>query len=396
MSGAREKVRVVVAGGGPAAVELLLALHDLAAELVDVVLVAPSREFVYQPLAVARPFGAEPPQRFELARIAADCGSTQRVGTLVGVDTRSREVLLRDGSRLDYDALVVATGASAREAVPGSVDFYDRRGQRAFRDLLEAVDGGRLTDLAFAVPAGPTWALPLYELALMTARRCEVHGLQGVEVTLTTPERAPLEVFGARVSATVQQLLDEAGIRLETGVSPLLAAAGSLELSPERRVPAEAVVSLPRLEGPRLAGLPHDPAGFIATSPSGVVEGAEDVYAAGDVTTYPVKQGGIATQQADAVAEAIAATAGAEVEPRPFRPVLRGLLLTGGPPHYLRADLSENGPETSRAEVDPLWSPPSKIGGRYLSGYITRLSAADSSVEDRIAIEVDDLDQLLH
>jgi sulfide:quinone oxidoreductase len=51
---------------------------------------------------------------------------------------------------------------------------------------------------------------------------------------------------------------------------------------------------------------------------------------------FPIKQGGIATQQADAVAQAIAAKAGADLTPQPFRPVLRGLLLTGAVPQYLR------------------------------------------------------------
>jgi sulfide:quinone oxidoreductase len=395
MSGARKTLRVVIAGGGPAAVELLLALHDLAGESLDTLLVAPSREFVYQPLAVARPFGAEPPQRFGLAGIAADCGATLRVGTLVTVNARTRELLLRDGSRLEYDELIVATGATRRETLPGAIDFYDRRGQRSFRRLLDDLDEDRLRRLVFAVPSGPTWALPLYELALMTARRCQTHGPMDAEITLTTPEDAPLALFGPRASASVRTLLAETGVGVETRAEPLLAAAGTLELSGGRSIAADAVISLPRLEGPRLAGLPHDSAGFIPTTPDGTVEGVEHVYAAGDVTTFAVKQGGLATQQADAVAESIAASVGAIEKPRAFRPVLRGLLLTGGPPHYLRADLSDAGVETSRAEVEPLWWPPSKIGGRYLSGYVTRLSAAQSSFEDRISVEVDDLDQLL-
>jgi hypothetical protein len=56
-----------------------------------------------------------------------------------------------------------------------------------------------------------------------------------------------------------------------------------------------------------------------------------------------VKQGGLATQQADAVAEAIAARAGAAVTPQPFRPILRGMLLTGESPRYLRTELGATG-----------------------------------------------------
>ncbi len=80
------------------------------------------------------------------------------------------------------------------------------------------------------------------------------------------------------------------------------------------------MISLPRLEGRRIAGIPHDADGFVGVDEHGRAIGLERVFAAGDVTAFPVKQGGIATQQADAVAEAIAAEVGAEVEPAAVRP----------------------------------------------------------------------------
>src|SRR6185295_2868510 len=99
----------------------------------------------------------------------------------------------------------------------------------------------------------------------------------------------------------------------------------------------------------------------------------DGVLAAGDATTFPVKQGGLATQQADAAAATIAHELGALVEPRPFVPVLRGLLLTGGAPLYLRAELDATGvpraagTRTRRlaGEVSSraLWWPPGKIAG---------------------------------
>jgi sulfide:quinone oxidoreductase len=91
-----------------------------------------------------------------------------------------------------------------------------------------------------------------------------------------------------------------------------------------------------------------------------------DVYAAGDATSSPIKHGGLAAQQADAAAEAIAARTGAIVMPEPFRPVLRALLLTGGEPLYLRAEL----PGPAAVSTEPLWSPPGKVGGRYLAPFL--------------------------
>jgi len=126
-----------------------------------------------------------------------------------------------------------------------------------------------------------------------------------------------------------------------------------------------------------------------------LVEGLDGVYAAGDATTFPVKQGGIATQQADVVAQSIAALAGAPVTPEHFRPVLRGLLLTGNTPAYLRAELRGGQGEASVLDMEPLWWPPSKIAGYYLSRYLATLVAAEPSPENGIRIEVDDLEPLL-
>ena len=105
-------------------------------------------------------------------------------------------------------------------------------------------------------------------------------------------------------------------------------------------VSADRVVALPRLQGAPIDGLPQTVHGFIPVDSHCRVHGVADVFAAGDITSFTVKQGGIATQQADAAAEAIAAAAGASVTPKAFRPVLRGLLLTGRQPRYLRRELS--------------------------------------------------------
>ena len=139
---------------------------------------------------------------------------------------------------------------------------------------------------------------------------------------------------------------------------------GTLRVVPSGEIPAERVVALPRLVGPELRGLPQDEDGFVPTDAYGWVRGLEHVYAAGDVTTFPVKQGGLAAQQADAVAQSLAAWAGAAVDPKPFRPVLRGQLLTGGAPRFLRTDLAGGGGDRSDVAFEPLWWPPGRSPAR--------------------------------
>ena len=170
---------------------------------------------------------------------------------------------------------------------------------------------------------------------------------------------------------------------------PVGFAAGLLQLAGDNRLDADAVVALPTLAGPELPGVPCDRAGFVPTDEFGCVLGLTDVYAAGDMTQVAVKQGGIATEQADAVASAIAADAGAAVEPTAFRPVLRGLLLTGLTPRYLRW---EPGRGPSLVDTEPLWWPPAKIVGRYLTPFLAEHLGLDdlpSPVADGVRVEVE-------
>jgi CBS domain-containing protein len=202
-----------------------------------------------------------------------------------------------------------------------------------------------------------------------------------VTLALVTPEHEPLQVFGREASDAVRALLDENGIALHTRAYPAEARAGELLLVGGGIVVADRVVALPRLHGPRIGGIPQTSEGFIPVDLHGRVSGVANVYAAGDVTRFPIKQGGIAAQQAEAAAEAIAADAGLEVTPRPFRPVLRGLLLTGAAPRFLRAELAGGAGETSRASPDALWWPPAKIAGRHIAPFLAGLAGTGTTAE---------------
>jgi sulfide:quinone oxidoreductase len=134
-------------------------------------------------------------------------------------------------------------------------------------------------------------------------------------------------------------------------------------------------VSLPVPVGPRLHGVPSTPDGYLDCDQHGRLRSAPAVWAAGDGTAQPIKQGGLASQQADAAAADIARRAGAPTRPRPFRPVLRGLLRTAEGPLYLRRALAtDDGAVT--ASNEPLWWPPSKVASRRLAGHLARLDIA--------------------
>jgi sulfide:quinone oxidoreductase len=356
--------RVVIVGGGVAGLEALLALHDLAGERVALTLVAPQPDFLYKPLLVEEPFDLGPAERHELAPLAEEKGARFVRRAVSAVRPEEHAVELDDGSKLEYDYLVVAAGGRFKPALEGATTFPS--GGEPFR-ADEVLDRAAEKDhrVAFVVPHGVTWSLPLYEIALMTQRRAVERGAD-VRIAVITPESAPLMVFGTQASAAVSELLDARGIEVFPSSRVQQMDEKGITLRPRNRVlgPAE-VVALPVMEGPAIDGLPAD-AGFIPIDEHARVKGVEDVYAAGDGTTFPIKQGGLATQQADAAAEDIAHRLGASGAPRPFRPVLRGKLLTGDESLQLRADVAGGGGE-GEASPDVLWWPPHKISARYLA-----------------------------
>src|SRR4051794_20319107 len=351
---------IVIAGGGVAAIEAVAALRVLAGPMYRITVLAPESELVPRQASVAAPFGFGMPGPLSFAAIDRHARFDLHRGMLARVEPDAHVAVDERGEGIRYDKLLVAIGARAEPAVPGAITFTGPGAVAAVEQALEET-----ASLAFVLPDASTWSLPVYELALMAATELRNRGAEP-QITVVTPEPAPLWIFGAQASAAVAELLAARGIELRT----------------RARIPEDVhagrVIALPRLVGPAVPGLPHAANGFIAVDRHGRVPGVEDVFAAGDATTFPLKQGGLATQQADAAAEAIAAELGAAVTPQPFRPVMRGLLLTGGAPLYLRSVLSASGePEAtsirrtarpaSAASGRALWWPPGKVAGRYLA-----------------------------
>jgi sulfide:quinone oxidoreductase len=357
--------RVIVVGGGVAGLEALLALDDLAGDRVSLTLVAPKPDFLYKPLLVEEPFDLGPAERHELEPLVEEKGARFVQRALTAVRPEAHIVELDDGSTLEYDYLVVCTGGRFKPALEGATTFP--AGDKSFSadEILDRAEG-KDHRLAFIVPSGVVWSLPLYELALMTQRRALERGLD-VNIAIITPESVPLAIFGPAASEAVSELLAARRIDVFAASRVREMDDGGITLTPGDRAlgPAEAI-ALPVMVGPAIDGLPADEQGFIPVDDHGRVKGVEDVYAAGDGTNFPIKQGGLGTQQADAAAAHLAHRLGASEAPEPFRPVLRGKLLTGGESLSLSADVAGGGGE-GMASPDYLWWPPHKISSRYLA-----------------------------
>ena len=375
-----------------AALETLIALRDLAGDRVDITLVAPDEWFTYRPMAVAVPFAAGHPNRYEPGprrRPSSVRGSCRTLSPKSA--RRSRPSSPWTAREIAYDHLVLATGARATPAYARAITFGEDVEEKALHGLLRDTEEGYVDRVAFVVPNETTWTLPLYELALMTARQAWSMGADRVKFLLVTSEERPLAMFGAAASDAIAELLESASIEF-IGSAYTQVEHNRLIVDPGgRNIDVDRVVSLPRLEGMFIPGVPADADGFIPVDEHGRVAGLPGVYAAGDGTAFPIKQGGLATQQADAVAETIAAAAGAPVEPEPFRPVLRGVLLTGGDNRFMRSGVARGQAEPDVA-THALWWPPAKIASRYLAPFLfgrDELETIERIRGDHLAVEAD-------
>jgi len=376
-----DKLRVIVVGGGVAALEAALALSHLAPELTDVTILAPNHEFVYRPMVVREPFAYGSASRYPLRRIVSDAGATLLEEQLAWIDPGKQTLHTESGKAIEYDALLLALGAHASPRYEHALTIDDRRLDETLHGLIQDIEGDFIHSLAFVAPGSIAWPLPLYELALMSAGRAYDMGIE-LATTIITPEDSPLAIFGATASSAVSELLRHAKVQVISSAYAEIPRSGEVVISPgDRHLQVDRVIALPELHGPSVRGIPLSDHGFIRVDPYGRVPHLEAIYAAGDAIDFPVKHGGLAAQQADVAAQSIAAQAGAAVTPERFDPVVNGMLLTNGKPRYLTAHITGGQGFSSKISDAPTWSPPGKIVARYLAPYLEDLdNVASGSV----------------
>ena len=372
--------RVIVAGGGVAGLEALSAIRALASGRVALTLVEPQQTFGLKALSVRLPFAAPGSPGFPLAEVCAALDVEHVTDTIAEVRADDHEVLLGGGGRLAYDSLVIALGAAGSPPYEHARTFTGPEDAEALHGIVQDLEGGYLSRIAFVVPPGTTWPLPLYELALQTAERAADLQLD-TTISLITPEERPLQVLGRAAADDVAATLADAGVELHTGMTATAVERGVITAAPGAvRFEADRVITLPRLTGRAVAGLPADPDGFIPVDEEGAVAGVPDVYAAGDGTAFPIKQGGLAAQQADVAATTIARRAGADATPASFRPVLNAQLLTGTGSRFVHRELAGGGDGPRSVERSGVPRHPlRKVSAGYLTPLLERLSSSTPS-----------------
>jgi sulfide:quinone oxidoreductase len=376
------KPRVVIVGGGVAALEAALVIRELLGERASVEIHSTRQDFVYRPHSVGRPFGTAV-KTYDLPALARRCGVEFHPDSVVSVDDPARLATTFHGGSISYDYLLFAAGASRQWPIDGATTFWGIGEAGEIEEIIGRFKAGRIRRVAFTMPRVGDWSLPLYELALLADADLSGAGVVDYELTIVTPEDRPLQLFGTVVSEAVAALLEGRGIEVIAGTRPIRFGGGRLQVNPEASLEFDEVISLPRIEGRQLGGLIHDSEGFIRIDDHCRALHRERTYAAGDVTSFPVKQGGIAAQQADTAAEAIAAELGVPIAPSAFDPVLRAVLWTGHEPLYLQHRLADEDDDASTVSTEPPWKEGGeKIVARRLTSFLAEVDA-DHDIEVR-------------
>ena len=363
----------MICGGGIAAVEGLVRLRALTGDALDITVVAPNEDFRYRPLAVDEPFAAPGVRTYPMRQIAERTRSEWVKDAGESVDVDAQVLGIEGGRELPFDALLLAVGAKLVMPFAHVTAFDDRHADEGYHGVIQDVEGGYTKSVVLIIPEGHAWLLPAYELALMTAERAYSMWQDGVEITVVTPEPAPLAALGEEASAAVSELLDRAKVRVYTGAHPSVPSSQHVLVGPDGpQLEAGRVLALPRIEGRPLRGVPSED-DFVPVDEFSRVPGTgQRVFAAGDETNFPFKHGSVGAQQADVAAAGIAAMAGLYIEPEPLRPVIYAELHTGKDPLYITARM-DNGRVDTEVTTEEAWPREEKLVARELGSFLASL-----------------------
>ena len=284
------RTKVLIAGGGVAGLEAILALQAIAPGRFDVELVTPQRHVTSRSLCTGPPFLRATANRAKLAAITAEHGVRLTRDAIDLVEPALHEVLTQGGARRSYDVLVLALGTRPARSVEGAMAF---RGLQDLVAVTAALD--TVTSVAYIASSTSMWAAPLYEVAVQTAAWA-THRRKVLDVLVVTAERVG-DLLSARLA--------EAGVSVEGEAVVDRFSGGHLELADARRVEVGLAVALPNLAGPIVRGMPsRSRDGFTVVDETGQVAGVADIYAVGDMTGRRM----LAAEQAGAAVGAIAAS----------------------------------------------------------------------------------------
>src|SRR5438132_2505621 len=199
----------IVVGGGFASLEVALALSRQR-PAIRVTVITSETQLTYRPWLIRVAAGGAPPPVIPLARLLAAARVEVIASTVASADVKAHRVVLDSGAQIEYDQLVVATGAAAdRSRIAGARDHA------LFPcDLNDAAEfAARVAPSNINVVVVFGWERPgpgLEYAGWIAAHR------DGVKVTAIDGDGTMARRFGERATAHIRSLFERRGAQLIT------------------------------------------------------------------------------------------------------------------------------------------------------------------------------------
>ena len=312
--------RVVILGAGTAGTMMANHLnHELDRDLWEIDIIDEREEHYYQPGYLFLPFDIyEPADIVKPIRQFIPKNVRLLTEAIEKVDAETSVVYLRNGDRLHYDILIIATGAKiAPEEVEGMngpewhksvFDFYTFEGALALRDKLRDWKGGRLvvhiTEMPIKCPVAPL------EFAFLADSYFKnKHMRDKVQITYVTP------LSGAftkpKATEKLDHLLQEKNIQIESDFA-------IAEVDNENRkiidyggkeIPFDLLVTVPTNKGDEVIGRSGlgDELNYVPTNKATLQsQKYQNIFVLGDASNIPAsKAGSVAHFEAEILTENI-------------------------------------------------------------------------------------------
>jgi NADH dehydrogenase FAD-containing subunit len=330
------KPSVVVVGSGLGGVETAANLANHMDGEANIILVSESDELQLRPFFIYPAFSTIFKRRrmthLPLAKNAARRGIEYQTWHVDEIDT-DRQQLRGAGRTLDFDHLVIATGAGMRPSeIPGyaenSETFWGFDDALHMGTIVEEMVGkakrGQRQRLLLNVAPNNKCAGPMYEIVFMVEsylRRKKVRDL--FDITYTTAEEHYIQAFGPKLHEAAGRGFEKGGIDARTNYRVSKVEPHKAYYENGEEMEFDYMIGFPPyIAHTNFENLPTDERGFIhADKKTWQVQGQENIYVVGDGGDFPVKQAFLALGMAGVVSHNIVSQVKKKAANEVFDPV---------------------------------------------------------------------------
>ena len=214
--------RIVILGGGFAAIAAAEMLSAAVGQEHALTLVSKSTDFTFYPAIVPMVFGDFKPDdiRFDLRPKLAERNIRFVQGEVKGINTRYRSVdvdAVGKDLKIPFDYLLVAVGRRLEKgAIPGLFEYsHDLLGVNSALRFREAISGFDTGSIVVGLCPDATLPVPVCESALGLAKRFKTEISNGdVSVSVVVPTSLDKAFSGAGLFRDIEGEFDREGIRL--------------------------------------------------------------------------------------------------------------------------------------------------------------------------------------